>query len=294
MDIKYDIIRNYKKDATETTIKAHINNINKIIDVCGDIFNNYDLIKDKILNDDTTLYTKKNKISSLIVYLRATDTNDDLINKYSELIEILTNRIDKQKFKKTKKENDNWITIEEIKNKLCTLKQNIKKEPKTYNELKYYIKYIIFYFHTEIESLRNDLCDLIIDNNDDINYNTYDDKKGIIKINKYKTEKTHGQIKIKLTKTQKEIMNDYIKSLNYYKRLYKIDNNYFLISSNGDKIKRNNYTKIFKTIYDDKIINVNMIRKIMASNNCNIKQIKQKAERMGHTLQTHLNSYVKE
>jgi hypothetical protein len=293
-DIKYNIIKEYKKNITESTLKIHILNINTIIKLIGnDNFNNYEYIKNKILNDVSTIYTKRNKLTSLIVYLRASDSDDILINKYSELIECLSNKIDKINFKKNKKEEDNWLSIEEIKNKVNELRNNTIINPITYKDLKQYMKFIIFYFHIYIESLRNDISCIIIDEYD-INFNIFDSLNKQIIINKYKTEKTHGQITIKLNNEQFETIIKYIESLNFYKKVNNIHNNYFLIAHNGNMMTRNYYSKFFNTIYEDKNINVNMIRKIMASNNCDIIKIKEKAKRMGHSLTTHLNNYVKE
>lgn len=306
----YNIVKNYKNEATSSTIKTHILNIHNIDKLINkkdkntkiDIktFDDFEKVKEIILNEDNTVFTKRNKLSSLIVLLRALKKDDKLINKYSELLEILTNRSDKEKYKKTQKEEDKWMTMDEIKDHVNDLKLNIPSNIETYNDLLKYMKYIALYIHINIEAIRNDLSDTIITNdglvniNNDYNYILLNGLKFLI--NNYKTKKAHNAITIDLNDDDFDVLNKYFIQLNTYKLNNQIDDDFIFINKDGTKMTRNKYTKFFISIFDnkDKKLNVNMIRKISASNNTNIKGIKEKARRMGHTINTHLNYYVKE
>jgi hypothetical protein len=307
MDI-IKILKDYKKEATDTTIKKHYQNLlfiskslNKDIINNKDIFNNFEEIKKKIIDDDKTIFTKRNKISSIIVFLKAIKEDNNLINKYSELLEILSNRIDKTKFKKNNKDNDKWMPMKEINNYLVKLKYEIPNNILTYSDLVSYMKYISLYFHLNVEAIRCDLSETEIykfelkEYDDNINYLILDtDAKYIM--NNFKTKKSYDQIIININDEQKNELVKYYNSLISYKEINQINNNYMFILKNGNKMTRSHYSKFFINIFSDsdKSLNVNMLRKITASENCNIKNIKNKSDRMGHSIETHLKYYVKE
>jgi len=127
------------------------------------------------------------------------------------------------------------------------------------------------------------------------NYIILNQKMGYIVLFNFKTVKSHGAQKIKIPNYILKELNKYYKALKVYKKINKITNNYFLLQKNGDKLTRNDYTKFFNEIFknDNKLISTSLIRKIITSDTWNIKEIKELSDKMQHTVQQSLKSYVK-
>jgi hypothetical protein len=151
--------------------------------------------------------------------------------------------------------------------------------------------------------MRNDLSDAEIlnmnsfkTNNTNINYILISKNKGLLILNNYKTNKTHGTKKYDIDDVLLKEIIKYYNYLNTYKKNNNINNNNFLIKENGDKITRNDYTRFINSIFsnDNKKIGTCILRKIFISDVWgNINEIKEIADKSQHTPQTALKYYVK-
>ena len=294
------------ENINESTARIYTLNLLNIFKVYNlefskEMFNNFDMI-DKIKTSDLSDSTKKNKFNSIIVFLKAYSQPKEIISKYSDETEILSSKISRQnrKLEKSKKEKDNWLSKEQLQNKLTELKDKMMEDDKlNLLDLNDYTKYIILYIHINIP-LRNDLS------NADImplsqfkkteptkkNYILLSPKLGYIVLYDFKTIKSKGIQKIKLEGDILKEIQKYYKFLKTYKKDKNINNDSFIIKEDGETYNRNEYTKLFNSIFD-KNISTTMIRKIIASDTWNIKEIKSLSEKMQHTPQQALSNYVK-
>jgi hypothetical protein len=328
----YELLKKYKPNDSLNSIRVHILNLHKLDrlirtarmteeekndpeflirngDIDEKIFDDFEFVKKLIANDETTNHTKRNRFTSIVVYLKAKGSkNPELLKNYSECMELFSHRVEKQKFKKTDKEEKAWMTKEQLVERVKVLLDKLPPKINTYNDLFKYMRYIALHFHINIECLRNELADTQImfyklyeriKHFEELNYivltNTKD-KHAVCLINSYKTKKTYNQIDIDISKEDNEILKSYLLELTEYKKRHGYTNNWMFINRDGTKMTRNMYSWLIKSIFSDcdKKVGINMIRKIMSSAGCNIKEIKDKALRMGHSVETHLNHYVKE
>jgi hypothetical protein len=328
----YELLKKYKPNDSLSSIRVHLLNLHKLErlirysklteeekkdpdflirnkDIEEKIFDDFEHVKRLIANDENTNHTKRNRFTSIVVYLKAMGSkNPELLKNYSECMELFSHRVEKQKFKKNPKEEKEWMTREEIDKVLETMIEKMPENIERYNELFKYMKYIALYFHVNIECLRNELADTQL-----MFYNMYDrikhyeelnyiiltntkDKHAVCYLNNYKTKKKYNQIDIDLTSEHNEELKKYLIELKKYKDAHNITNNWMFINRDGTKMTRNMYSWLIKNCFEGigKKVGVNMLRKILASENCPIKEIKEKARRMGHSVETHLNHYVKE
>jgi len=306
-----DLNNLFKSDnIAESSIKIYTSNILKIVNdyklkLNNNTFDNIDII-DKIKNDDEIKdNTKKNKLTSIMIFLKALKKDETIIKNYKKNIDEINLRIIKnnKKMEKTEKENNNWVSVDEIKTQLNKYKDIIDENKKlnltSYNELKQYQRYIILLIHSNYP-MRNDIADLEIynysnylKNDEKINYIVVSRNNGLLILNNYKTSKTYGQLKYKFDGELLKEINKYFVYLQDYKKRQNINNNWFIIDKKGEKLDRNDYTKFFNSLYDDKKLSTTLMRKIIISDKWDIKKIDDIAYKAQHSPQVALSNYVK-
>lgn len=302
-------------DLSKSSIKIYTLNILKIMNdyklkYSDNMFNNFNVLT-KIINDtEIKDNTKKNKLMSILSFLNASKQPEEVINKYREEADKINIRIKEvnKKMEKSEKENKNWLEINELKEKINKLKKVIEEDKKInlistdYNYLFSYMKYIILLIHSNTP-MRNDLSDAEIYNitkfnkkiDNTINYIFISKNKGYILLNNYKTFKNYGTQQINI---DNDILKEIIKYYNViqlYKKSNDINNNWFLIKRNGDKLNRNDYTKFFNKIFidDDKKISTTMMRKIIISDTYNADKIDELSKKCQHSPAVALSYYAK-
>jgi hypothetical protein len=315
----FKVIKNYNPDASPMTIKIYCLNIEKIFRDLGGEEDNYDVdilkdhkkVFDMLDNQEISMNTYKNKISSIISYLLASGVDVKHINPYSDKVDILNSKIDRVKAKMewTDKEKDNLLSMDELKEYLLFLKEKLPNSITSYSDLLSFQKYICAEFHL-LFPLRNDLSDAKIYDSEEynklekdknINYLVINKKDKTIKvyINNYKTEKANGVIEfeIKENKENKDLVDNFIK---YYDALPKIFKegkfeHWFLFHKSGKKLTRNDFTKFLNNIFDStgKKISSSLIRKIVLSNLYPVEKMKTMSKIMGHSISTAVKDYVK-
>lgn len=308
------VIKDYNPDASPSTLRVYCLNIEKLFKDLGNEEGDFDIddLKDsnkvfKMLDEQgITKNTYKNKVSSIITYLLASGVDVKYINPYSDKVDILNSKIDREKAKMewTEKEKDNKLSLDELKEYLKMLKEELPKEIKSFSDIRAYQKYLTGAFHL-LYPLRNDLSDAKIfytNEYDDIpkdketNYIVINPKSKTMKIfiNNYKTKKVNGDISFNVK--NKDLINYF---MTYYKALpafFKKDfNHWFLFDKKGEKFSRNDFTKFLNSLFSStgKKISSSLIRKIVLSELYPVNKMKTMANIMGHSISTAVKDYIK-
>jgi len=224
--------------------------------------------------------------------------------KYTDFCDIITGKLAKQQatMDKTDKESENWLTKQQLLDYLEKLKGDLPKVPHSYGDLHRWMKYITLLFHINYP-LRNELADSVIttspsSNDAEKNYFIVNPKKKTVKaiIQNYKTKKSYNAIELNLIPTVANEFIKYYKFLDTYKKAEGIDNEWLLISKDGNKLTRNDFTRFVQSIFSftDKNISTTMIRKIIVSDLYDVKKMKELSHIMGHDIKTAVQYYAKD
>lgn len=198
-DIK-SLIWGSRPDIEEITVDTYVSRINSLkLSMVNfeDFDNNINIIKKRFVSQKTI----KSCITAIVVYLKATHADEELLQKYSkELLKVGTS-ITEQDQKNEKTLKDTLVTrneiekiIENLKNKLDS--EKLIKDNHVYFDL--YQQYLVINLYFLILPLRNDYVNLevyqdslpfFIDNKK--NYIILNKKKLIL--NRYKTSKIYGK-----------------------------------------------------------------------------------------------------
>ena len=300
-------LREFKPDITDSTLRIYNLNLSQLADyydkpLSPELFKNFKEIRKDLEELRYTNSTLKNKISSIIVYLRMMKQPKELINEYTDYFDMLSGRISKDhaKMDKTKKESDNWMTKDQLIEYVDELKKELPTKPTSKSDMAKWMRYITLLIHINYP-FRNELADTeivtkITDNDPNINYIVVAKDKVSALIQNYKTRKTYKDIKINFIPTVADEIRTYYKHLNKYKKLNQINNNWFLLSKDGSKMTRNDFTYFVKSIFEPlgKNISTTMIRKIIVSALYPVEQMKELSKVMMHDINTAMEYYAKD
>lgn len=285
---QFDIIKKYKPDIKDTSINAYLNATKKI---CKELFNSdkYSLkyFKDTesvlgYLDTIPVIATRKNVCTAIIVVLKANlNATSDITNKnkISELLPTYTNYHKELAVKqndsyldneKTDKEKDNWITQEEITDKIEELHKKLgnltKKTAKFKGNKRSYIDtfqmYLVLNLYTMIPPIRNDFANLeitdsdVYSESDKVNYINLKTKELIL--TNYKTVKSYGIKKLPLPDELIKLIEKYIK----VRELYLGETKALLVNTtNLEPMKPNGLTKYLNKIFAPKKVSTTLLRK---------------------------------
>ncbi len=300
-------LREFKPDITDSTLRIYNLNLSQLADyydkpLSPELFKNFKEIRKDLEELRYTNSTLKNKISSIIVYLRMMKQPKEILNEYTDYFDMLSGRISKDhaKMDKTKKESDNWMTKDQLIEYVDELKKELPDKPTSKSDMAKWMRYITLLIHINYP-FRNELADTeivtkITDNDPNINYIVVAKDKVSALIQNYKTRKTYKDIKINFIPTVADEIRTYYKHLNKYKKLNQINNNWFLLSKDGSKMTRNDFTYFVKSIFEPlgKNISTTMIRKIIVSALYPVEQMKALAQTMGHSIDVAMEYYAKD
>jgi hypothetical protein len=309
------VIRDYNPTATESTIKTYCSNVEKIYRDLGAEAGDFDLglLKDteKVFetldSKDFTKNTYKNKLSSIITFLLASGVDKKIINKYSDKVDSLSAKIDRDKAKMewTDKEKENIMSVQELKEYLNDFKSNLPGKIETYADIYKYQLYLCGAFQLEFP-VRNELADIQIYNsgeysnipkNESVNYFVINPKTNKMKVilNNYKTKKVNGDIDFEVDDKElvKMFSKYYLAIKNYFKD--RDFEHWLLFDSKGNKVSRNDYTRLLNKTFElsGKKISSSLIRKIVLSELYPVDKMKKLARIMGHSIKTAVTDYVR-
>lgn len=298
-------LREFKPDITNSTLDSYMLNLAKFEKILGEklspeLFKDAENVREKFEAEGYTQATLKTKYATIINYLKMYDEPYD---RYTEFCDIITGKLTKQQatMEKSDKESENWLTKQELLDYLEKLKGDLPKIPRSYGDLHRWMKYITLLFHINYP-LRNELADAVIttstDTSDqDKNYFVVNPRKKTVKavIQNYKTKKTYNAIELDLIPSVANAFMKYYMFLNIYKKSEEINNDWLLISKDGSKLTRNDFTRFVQSIFSftDKTISTTMIRKIIVSDLYDVKKMKELSHIMAHDLGTAIQYYAK-
>jgi hypothetical protein len=302
-------LREYKPDITESSLRTYILNLSHIASyydkpLSPELFKDIEEVKKDFEELKYSNSTLKNKVASILIYLRMTKQSADIIKKYNDWFDMLSGKISREhaKMDKTIKEEDNWMSKQNLMDYTDKLKLELPSKPTSKVDMSKWMKYITLLIHTYYP-FRNELADTEIltsikKNNPDVNYFIVDQRKKTVKalIQAYKTKKTYKDININIIPDVAKEIITYYKHLTNYKKANDINNDWMLLAKNNDKMSRNDFTYFVKSIFEPlgKNISTTMIRKIIVSDLYPVEEMKQLAQVMGHSTGVAMEFYAKD
>ena len=318
-----ELIKTNRPNLSNSSIKEYVRMINILnkevngesfelidLDFLKDIDNIEKIIKSRSNNPKTI----KNYYTAILVMLSINPVMyDDLVDKYREKVKKLNDTIndDYDINKKSNTQEKNWLSGNEILDLLKSFKKQTKPiidkfksgEPLSDKEKDLIQQYLVLYLYSgkaeELPPVRNDYVDMKIVNNpldtdDKNNFLVIQNgrKPMYFEFNDYKTSKLQGkkQLVIK-TKELKDL-------LKIWTGLIATD--FLLTNIDGTQMTANGLTKyinkIFKTKYPNKNVSSSLLRAIYISENTsgiNMKDRKELANKMGHSVPTQEQIYTK-
>lgn len=285
------VIINNRPNITDSSVKTYISMITNLFkhihgkDVVFD-YNYFLKYPEEVIEHLKNKESKNRKtiLSALVVLCG--DDNKKSMMKYRELMmeDAIKSNKDNIKQQKTKTQEDNWMTYEEIKEVYKNLKKEVtplfnKKDLST-DDFQKIQNYIILSLYIDIPPRRlMDYTELKIRgdiNKDEDNY--YLKNKFIF--NKYKTSKFYGTQEVQLPLKLKLLINKWLK-IN--------DNEYLLFDNKKQKLTPSKLNQRLNKIFGGKNISVSMLRHIYISDEVlkdvpNLEELKNISNNMGHSL----------
>lgn len=281
--ILVEAIRDFKPNLKLNSIMTYINNLKK---VCRELsgkdkkdcylgnlkwLDDFDKVMKTI--DDEPLNTRKNRLIAIVVALKATEANKDLIEKYTkemtDLAEQSDNRDKEQKL--TDKQRDNWVEYDELIKLTEKMFDRIneqgllKKDKLTRKEYTLFQDYIMLRTYLTF-TWRNDFAEMGVissekDDNDKDNFlllkNGTPDK---FILNQYKTDRKYGKKSVDIPEKLAKVIKKFLK---FNK------SGYFLTLQDGIRaMTPNGITKAFNRLFQNelgKTISTSLLRHIVIS-----------------------------
>lgn len=302
-------MKNYKnKIIKDISVNVYIQNLKKIFKEhfeCDEpnplFFKDYKPVLNYIDSLPTNA-SRKTMCTSILVMLRHCPNSEKIRKIYvDKLFQIAENQnkiyIENQK---SNKEQKNWITMEEINDKINELEKLIEKSNTPRQKLVLTQKYLLLNLYTKIPPLRNDYAFTKIYNtvndvpdNENENYIVLSKKQMILQV--YKTSKFYGSKTISLP-------DDVVNLIRNFEKLKKnlnknINHNYMLIKTDFTPMNKLNLTKTLNKIFKPKKVSTTILRKVYLSYKYpiqhSISEMQQDAEIMGHDFMTARKIYTK-
>ena len=201
----------------------------------------------------------------------------------AKLDEVFTDLRSKVKYSLSAKDEKNWLTDEEI----SSIKTRLSESKDWYD----FQRLLIMKLYTEMAPLRRDYC--VVGYDSELCDNVLDTEKGTIILKKYKTSDVYGQKVITLPE-------DILKDVQEWYRIRTdqgIDSPWLLITKQGCRMNENSFTNFVKGISKDKILTVNLFRKMYATKNTDFEyeeKMNNIADGMCHSRGTSASYYQKQ
>jgi integrase len=292
MDIQ-TVLRTNRPNVTESSIKTYTSIVSKLCKRLGLEFSPLVFIDNKsiLMNylKDVPISTQRSVISAII----AIHEDED----FKELLDRANQDYNAEKAtgKKTDKEEQNWVTQNEIADKLKELRRLYKstsskkeKSSKDYQVLQNYVILALTSGYYIPPRRLSDFTNLKI-NNINPESDNYIKDYNILILNVYKTSKKYGEQEVSLPKKLVKIIDKFIEQTKHINREYLLFDNYFNPLTSVKLNQRLN------SIFDGKKISTNNFRHSYLTENFgdNYDSLKDTAQMMGTSVGVIQNHYIK-
>jgi hypothetical protein len=288
-----EVLRKNKPDVKESSIKTYSNIIGKICKNLELFFEEDVFIRNKAkvmeYLKNIPISTQRSVISAIIAI------HPD--EHFKELLDRANEDYNAQKAtgEATQKERDNWVTQDEIKDKLDELKRlyksTLSKKEKTSKDYQIIQNYIILALTGGMYVPPRRLADFTNLKINNINPQTdnYIKDHNILILNIYKTAGTYGEQEINLPKKLVKIIEDFLEHTNHINREYLLFDNYYQPMTSVKLNQRLN------AIFGGKKISTNNIRHSYLTEKFsdNYQLMKDTATMMGTSVNTIQGHYIK-
>lgn len=298
-------------DSTLAMYHSNIRTIAKQVGVGADWIKNADWLfahRDKVfkmLEETPNIHTRKNRVSSLLWFAELHPTPAPIIFRLKSLQMDCFSQLQKgyETQEKTEKQEENWVTIEEIDIRLGVIKTLLElraKDGRLWKPSEYtpIVQYLMLMFHRHLP-LRNDLrlaksisAEDYADFDEpptDHNWLIKDGDDWRLVLNKYKTEGTYGQKIIQIPRLVSDALTTYLPL-----------DKWFYEKRDGTPVSTSQYTNTFNDIFKEynKKVGSTQIRRtiISALHQPKPHELKDKQDLafiMGHSVGTAQGVYAK-
>lgn len=281
--ILIEAIQEFKPNVKMNSIMTYINNLKK---VCRELngndkkdcylgnlkwLNDFDKVMKTI--DDEPLNTRKNRLIAIVVSLKATEGDKDLIEKYTKEMTKLAEESDARdkEQKLNDKQKANWVDYEELIKLTETLFDRIKEQNLLNNQKLTRKQYTLFQDYIMLRtyltfSWRNDFASMKVissqseDNGKDNFLLTKNGTPDKFILNQYKTDKKYGKKSVDIPDKLSKVIKKFLK---FNK------SGYFLTLQDGIRaMTPNGITKAFNRLFQNelnKTISTSLLRHIVIS-----------------------------
>jgi len=289
-----EILRKNKPDVKESSIKTYSNIVGKICKRLDLEFSPTVFIdnKSKVMNylKDVPISTQRSVISAIIA-IHEDEEYQILLNQANA-----DYNAEKSTGEATQKEKDNWVSQDEIKDKLIELKGLVKstlskKTPLTAKDYQVLQNYVILSLAGGQYIPPRRLADFTNLKINNINPETdnYIKDHNILILNVYKTSGTYGEQEIGLPKKLVNIIENFLDNTNHINREYLLFDNYYQPLTSVKLNQRLN------SIFGGKKISTNNFRHSYLTEKFgnNYQDMKDTANMMGTSVGTIQGHYIK-
>jgi len=240
---------------------------------------------------DSTIKTILASIVSVLSLFKDKPTYKKIYNHYYERMMGKSEEAKQNESSdKTQKQTDNWITWDEVCEKVSELRDKVSefKSQKSITQQQYdtLLHYLIVSLYTETQPRRNqDYLDMFVAKKQptetEHNYVVLTKTQPTSFIfNKFKTSKKYGQQVLEVPENLASVISEYLK----FHPLKKNASFKFLVSHDGTPITAvNAITRVLNKIFGKKV-GSSMLRHIFLSTKYDIKEMEKDANAMGHSV----------
>ena len=263
---------------------------------------------EKIINllSDMKITTRKNYIAAVIVALTTDkDKYADALKEYREYLSIIVEEYTKQlkSQTKSKKQEDNWVSMDELKEIVSGYKKEIRKldlankELWSNKEFNLYQLYLVGLLYTELPPVRLDYSNMMLITEKDYKKLKEKDKNYLVLVSRnkkyfslgsYKTEDKYGVHIIEIPTIINSVINKFLQHNT---------SGFFLVNTQRNMLTDNGLTKLLNKVFaaTGKKISSTMIRHIYLSGkyDANQEEMEKDAAAMLHSVGTQQGVYVK-
>lgn len=305
------ILKEKRPNLKESSQKTYINNLNKLAKEVGiNKINNLVFLQNggniwRALQKKKQA-TQKTYLATIVVFLKAIDAKKNLIDFYTEKMNMLMDEYNKKinKQEKSESQEENWVELPDLIKEIERQGREItrmrlwdkkKLSPAEFDQIQRYVTGALYVISEENPPLRGDyatmklICEKDYGNlsKEELKENYIVDvskRKKIFHLGNYKTSGNYGIKKIKVGKKLNNILNKWFK-IN--------DSGYLLVNNRKKPMSPNSLSKYINKVFEQtgKKMGISLIRHIFISHHFPAQNDEKEevAEKMLHSVDMQTN-----